>query len=101
MVVLLAPTSDKPSPPIKPTATTEKSIEGIKSYKIIQEKVTNIVIEIVPDNNTIYDEGQISEEISSIFGETIDVKIKIVDEIKREQSGKLRKIISKVPKNKV
>ena len=70
--------------------------KGIKEYQVIQEKVDEIVIKIVPEKD--FDEKQL-DKISEIVRERSagwNVEYKFVDTIDRTQSGKYKFIINNV-----
>jgi phenylacetate-CoA ligase len=74
-----------------------RDIKGIRQFRIIQEKIDKLTVEIEKDNNfseqTFLD---VKKEIKKRLGEDIDVKTKVVDKIERSKSGKLRSVVSKV-----
>ena len=74
-----------------------KRISGIDRYKIIQESREKIVVQIVKGDN--FSQGtieHIKKEFRYVLGENIVIESEIKEEIPREPSGKLRKVISKV-----
>ena len=75
-----------------------KSFDGFEQYKIIQDSKYKINVLLVKDDKLIVDTlKKIESGFKKIMGENINCNIKIVDEIQREKSGKLRKIMSKIP----
>lgn len=73
-------------------------IPGIKAYKTIQKEKDYFVIKVVKNSgfneNTIV---EIQKEIkSACLGEEVKVDVKLVNEIAKERTGKIRAIVSKV-----
>lgn len=78
---------------------TAKNITGISGYKIIQEK--RDVIKVLLKMHAKYSEDSVAgftSVLQKFLGEDIEVIVKIVNEIPRDRSGKLRRIISKIAK---
>jgi len=70
----------------------------IQQYRIIQEKVTSIVIELVPGKN--YTEKAtdfIVKSIKRYMGQEVDVTVKLKDKIEPGSSAKRRIVVSHVP----
>ena len=69
----------------------------IAHFRIIQEKEDRFTIELVKgkdfSEDVIY---QIEARFKQVLGDDIQIEFKIVDEITREESGKLRSVVSKV-----
>lgn len=84
------------SPPI--LWSMMKSISGIAEFQVVQEKEDEIVVYVVKmegaEDSTIF-EG-IDTEFKKVLGNNVDIKPKIVKEIAREKSGKLRSVISRL-----
>jgi phenylacetate-CoA ligase len=79
-----------------------ENVAWIKQFRIIQEKLDRIVIQLVPKENFQPDHGSLDRArtaIKEVFGENMNVEIQILDKIGRDPGNKLRKIISKVPVN--
>jgi len=77
-----------------------KKIDGIRQYKLMQEKINSFNVQIVKGQD--FKEGRIEEfksVLRKILGKEIEIDVNIVDEIPREKSGKIRPIMSKVPIN--
>jgi len=71
--------------------------EGIYQFKVIQEKIDKILIQlVVEDGDKTYDDvlENARKEIKNVFGDSMQVEFEFLDEIKPDPSGKLRKIIS-------
>lgn len=74
-----------------------KSIPGLDQYKIIQENIDKFMIQLVKGSDFSFSTTEkIEKDFIKVLGETANLKIEIKEEIPREPSGKLRKVISKV-----
>ena len=75
-----------------------RAISGIGQYKVIQQKKDEIIVQIVKgtgfSQNTV---KMVREEIKRILGSDVHVKTFIVNEVERDNSGKLRAVVTKVP----
>ena len=79
------------------TLLLRTAIEGIKQFQVVQESISKISIEVVPDES--FEEGQIGTLINKIrehLGQDMKVNFQIVDKIPPSRSGKFRFVISKV-----
>lgn len=79
-----------------------KDISGIDQYKIIQEDLNKIKILISSSDEVHLSEyviPLIRNEFTRFFGEAINIEIQLCNFIPKEASGKLRKVVSKVPLN--
>jgi phenylacetate-CoA ligase len=77
-----------------------KDFEGIKQFRVIQEKRDRLIIQLVLEEgyrsgSEIFEKARI--EISRLFGAAMQVEFQTLDKIEKDPSGKLRKIISHVP----
>lgn len=75
-----------------------KSVSGVSEFQVVQEKedeITVYVVKIDGFEDSMIFEG-IDTEFKKILGGGIFIKPKIVKEITREKSGKLRSIISRM-----
>lgn len=75
---------------------TENFVE-VSEYKIIQEK--RDLIEVWLKMYEGYRDGSVTRCISAlkkVIGEDVEIRTRIVDEIPRDSSGKLKRIISKI-----
>lgn len=73
------------------------SFSGITSFKIIREKEDYFTVELVKGKD--FSEEiirQIEAGFKQVLGEDIQIETKIVDEITREESGKLQSVVSRV-----
>lgn len=69
----------------------------LERFKVIQEKVDEIKIQIVPGrcfNQESID--KIKKDANDVLGGEVTINIEIVDKIPREKSGKVRPIVSKL-----
>ena len=75
-----------------------RDIPGIDAFKIIQES-TKFTRVLVVSRNGISDQtgATIEAGLKQRLGEDVTIAIEYVDDIPREQSGKFRYIVSKVP----
>jgi len=76
-----------------------KDFRGIKQFKIIQEKRDKLKFQLVTEHGFWQIEALESARsaIKQLFGEAMHVEFEFKNEIPREASGKLRKIISCIP----
>jgi len=75
-----------------------RDIPGVADFKIIQEAVDDIRV-LVKIHETLFPEkgkSQIVEGFKKRMGQMVNVNIEIVDEIKKDPSGKYRYVVSKV-----
>ena len=73
-------------------------IEGITQFKITQEKLNALTIQVVKDKSCSPETTNvITEKIGSVLGENVLISTEVVDEIPLEESGKIRRVVSKVP----
>lgn len=77
-----------------------ESLKGMKEFKVVQERKDKLTIQIVakedfPIDNQIFEMAR--REIERVFGEGVQVDFKILEKIDKDSSGKLRKIVSRVP----
>lgn len=76
-----------------------ENLEKIHQFRVIQEKRDRLVIQMVVKNDLdpqVLQQAQ--KKIQKLFGEDMVVKFEFLKEIAREKNGKLRKIISRLPK---
>jgi phenylacetate-CoA ligase len=77
-----------------------KDYDEIRQFRVIQEKIDNLSIQIVPRGNFQNSSMIVNDALGNIrglFGERMQVNFEIVEEIERDPSGKVRKIISRIP----
>lgn len=74
-----------------------RDLPGITSFKITQESLDLICVDIVRDDSyEIANEVAITDVFHQRLGRDVDIKINYCDEIKAEKSGKFRYVVSKV-----
>ena len=74
------------------------NLDEIVQYRIVQEKIDELIVYLVLESNTPTDLAKCAKEkIKAWVGETMTIRMKIVDEIPPDRSGKLRSVISYVP----
>ena len=74
-------------------------VSGISQFRIIQESLKCIIVQIAPDKNFSEETiKEIKEQFLKLMGTDFDIKVEVVDTIPPDPSGKLRSIISKVNK---
>ncbi len=74
-----------------------REIEEIKSFKIVQETLEWTRVEVVGDRH--FSDQHVARIISGFkqrLGESVNIEVEEVDDIKPERSGKYRYVISKV-----
>ena len=77
-----------------------RDIPGIASFKVVQETLQRVVVQIVPGENCGSDvETRISTGIKARLGQSVDVEVLRVGDIPREKSGKYRYVQSLVAQN--
>ncbi|KAB2927602.1 MAG: phenylacetate--CoA ligase family protein [Dechloromonas sp.] len=74
-----------------------RDIPGIASFKVVQETLQRVVVQIVPGDKCGNEvENLISTGIKARLGQNVDVEVLRVAEIPREKSGKYRYVQSMV-----
>ncbi len=74
-------------------------IPGISQFRIIQESLRCVTVQIAPDKNFSEETiKQIKGQLLKLIGTNFDIKVEVVDTIPPDPSGKRRCIISKVDK---
>ena len=92
---LISNDGDKISPRI--IGEKFRNFEGVSNYKLIQQNKEEVKILLVKNKNFVPTlEKMIKKEICQTLGEKTICIIEYPEEIPREKSGKIRKIISKV-----
>jgi phenylacetate-CoA ligase len=76
-----------------------ENVDWIRQFRVIQESRKKLVIQVAV-KETLADQDIVvknaESKIRRLFGEDMEVKFEFVDEIPRDPSGKLRKVISRV-----
>lgn len=77
-----------------------RDIPGIASFKVVQETMQRVVVQVVPGENCGPDvETRISTGIKARLGQSVEVEVLRVGDIPREKSGKYRYVQSLVAQN--
>jgi len=77
-----------------------RNLKGIRQYRIVQEKTDEFIVYLVLQANPPPDLAEsVKNGIKARIGEAVSIRLRIVDEIPRDRSGKLRSVISYVPAN--
>jgi len=75
-----------------------RNLKGIRQYRIVQEKIDEVIVYLVLEANPPTDLAEwVEKGIKARIGEAVSIRLRIVDEIPRDRSGKLRSVISYVP----
>jgi phenylacetate-CoA ligase len=76
-----------------------QNFEGIRQFKVVQEENDRLRIQLVIDGisvpKTVLSNAE--KEIHRVFGGSMKVDFEFVSEIARDPSGKIKKIVSKIP----
>ncbi|KPJ62955.1 MAG: hypothetical protein AMS15_02285 [Planctomycetes bacterium DG_23] len=74
--------------------------KGIRRYRIVQEKIDELVVYLVLEANAPLDLAEnVKKGLKLWVREPITIRVEAVDEIPPDRSGKLRSVISYVPLN--
>jgi phenylacetate-CoA ligase len=77
-----------------------RGLEGIRQYRVVQERVDELIVCLALEANAPSDLVQrVENGIKAGIGEPVTIRMKIVDEIPPDRFGKLRVVISYVPVN--
>ena len=74
-----------------------KPVEGIRQYRLIQDKPGQVHIEWVPSDQAAQPELQMRRILHERLGEQMEIAVRRVSEILPEKSGKIRTVISHLP----
>ena len=83
-------------------ANIMRNIPGIAQFRVIQENENLIAVQLVKGKN--FSEATVQrviEDVKEVVGNDVTVEPRIVDEIEKDQSGKIRAVISKVHSSKI
>lgn len=76
-----------------------KRIQGIEQYKVVQENVSQINVQVVPDEKwTAQSIKMIRAVLEQITRRTCRINVEIVNNIPQDKSGKIQAIVSRVPR---
>jgi phenylacetate-CoA ligase len=76
-----------------------KDFGDIRQFKVIQEEKDMLMIQLVLKGRFLA-EGVLEsarKEVQRVFGEKMRVEFEFLDELPREPSGKLKRVVSKIP----
>lgn len=81
-----------------------ETLEGIRQFKVIQEKRDRLRFQIVlvralPKNDQVFTEAE--GRIQKLFGEKMQIDFEVLDRIQRDHSGKIRNVISRVHRQRI
>lgn len=76
-----------------------KDFAKIRQFRVIQEKRDELKIQLIVDGNSLDEEvlQEAEKEIRRVFGEDMRVEFEFLDELRRDPSGKIKKIESRIP----
>ena len=75
-----------------------RSLKGLRHYRIVQEKIDELIVYLVLEAKAPPDlVKRVKKEIKAQVGETMALRVQVVDEIPPDPSGKVRSVISYVP----
>ena len=77
----------------------DADVNRLKQFKVIQEQRDKLLILIVANNHLGGTEDifkRAEKNLRGVFGEHMQITFKMVEKIRRDSTGKLRKIVSKV-----
>lgn len=86
---------------ISPNSITNamEAVEGISQFRVIQETEDILLVQLVQGKLFSSDTSNTAQRLlKELAGESMEVKVQIVNEIPKEHSGKIRAVISKVLK---
>jgi phenylacetate-CoA ligase len=75
------------------------TLEGIRQFRVIQEARDKIVIQLVIEKSFSDVDAllnRVRREIQRVFGKGVEVEFQLLDKLDKDQTGKLRKIVSHV-----
>jgi phenylacetate-CoA ligase len=76
-----------------------QNYEEIQQFRVIQEQMDRIIIQVIPRTG-LHNKQQIFQDaeanIKNLFGKSMQVEFQMLNEIERDSTGKLRKIITNV-----
>jgi len=80
-----------------------ENIPGVLQFRVIQKKIDSFVIQLNREPNAAPGTlmGRVRRELGGVLGDRCSIEIKIVDEIPRDPSGKVRSVISNVKQGSI
>jgi phenylacetate-CoA ligase len=74
-----------------------RELTTVRSFKIVQTTRTDLEVMLVPGEGfSVEDERHIREGIGRRMGESVNIDVRVVDEILPEKSGKFRYVVSRI-----
>ncbi|MFH2059860.1 MAG: hypothetical protein ABIJ59_13280 [Pseudomonadota bacterium] len=86
---------------VSPNSITNamEAVEGVQQFRIIQEQINSLQIEIVKGEMfSDQTQNQCMALMKDLVGEEMEINIHLLDHIKKDSSGKIRAVISKISK---
>ena len=78
-----------------------RNFPQIEAFKIIQEKISRITVQLVlKDNNKVELERMIEEQFKRRLGQACEIDFEYLPKIEREPSGKFRYIVNKLKQSR-
>ncbi len=75
-----------------------KPLSGVRQYRLIQDQPGSLSVEWVAKDDSVQAESQMHNLLSARLGEKMAITLRRVDEIGPEKSGKIRAVISSLPR---
>jgi phenylacetate-CoA ligase len=88
---------------ISPNSITNvmEAVDGIGQFRVIHEKKDLMVVQIVAGAGFSQDTPRRTQNLlRELVGDDINIEVRMVSEISKEHTGKIRAVISKVPDSK-
>lgn len=73
-----------------------EDIPGIRRFQIVQDAIDHLVINVIPSPGSAPDSGEIIREVQKITGTQVRIDVRMVDDIDRERSGKIKAVKSEM-----
>jgi len=78
-----------------------KGLSSIKLAQVIQTKLDEITVKLIPGQTYAHTDGQVvQEELQKRVGSQIKINVELVKEIEKTQAGKFRAVISMINKER-
>ncbi len=87
---------------VSPNSMTNvmEAVEGVSQFRIIQEERAKLLVQLVKGRGFSQKTPEAAVGLlEELVGNEMDVQVQLVDEIPKEHTGKVRAVISKVPKD--
>jgi phenylacetate-CoA ligase len=85
---------------ISPNSITNvmEAVDGIRQFRVIHEKKDLMVVQIVAGTSFSQDTPRRTQNLlRELVGDDMHIEVRMVSEISKEHTGKIRAVISKVP----